>query len=212
MNCRECMHHQDDYLDNLLDHTLYDEIQRHLAECSDCQEIMRQNREMLQTLRNMAGPTPSPGFLNLALKNAIAMEKDKQRKKWWYQFAAVAAMVCLVVLGSMGHGHNPTSITTQQTGITLSLHDSKEVILMVQSAKTLENATITIELPPQLMLANNPNLREFSWQANVKEGKNFIPLPLIATGNGQVSIIAKIEHDNKIKTMRMEVHIINPAV
>jgi hypothetical protein len=119
-------------------------------------------------------------------------------------------MVCLVVFGSM---KTPflTKDTTQSSGIVLSLHESREVILLIQSAKALDGATITIELPPQLMLANNPGLRKLSWQADVKEGKNLIPLPLVATVAGIVQVTARIEHEDQVKTMRMQVSIMPAA-
>lgn len=211
MNCHECISHQDDYLDNQLDHDVHDAMTKHIATCPDCQSMMRQNRELLQGLRNVDAPAPSPGFLKLAMENAVRVDRQRRHKKWFRQFAAVAAMVCLVVLGSLKFSPMLTRDTIQSSGIVLSLHESREVILLVQSAQALDGATITIELPPQLMLANNPGLREFSWQADVKEGKNLIPLPLVASAAGMVTVTARIEHDNQVKTMRMQVEIL-PSV
>ena len=208
MNCQECISHQDDYLDNQLAHELHNAMTMHIADCPDCQTMMRKNRELLQGLRHLNSPSPSPGFLKLAMKNAVRIERQQRHKKWFIQCAAVAAMVCIVALGSLRFSPTTTD-TAQSSGIILSLHESREVILLVQSAKNLDGATITIELPPQLMLASNPGLREFSWKADVKEGKNLIPLPLVASATGTVTVIARIEHDNQVKTMRMQLQVVS---
>lgn len=208
MNCDECISHQDDYLDNQLSHDIHEAMTRHIAACPDCQKMMRKNRELLQGLRNLDAPPPSPGFLKLAMANAVRIDRQQRRRKWFMQFAAVAAMVCLVVLGSLKLSPLATHDTPQSTGIRLSLHESKEMVLLVQAAENLHGATISIDLPPQLMLASNPGLRHFSWQADVKEGKNLIPLPLVATAPGKVTVTARIEHDRQTKIMRVQVEIL----
>ncbi len=209
MNCKECIVNQDDYLDNRLPHDLYEAMTRHLAQCPECQLMMRENRELLQGLRTLESPPPSPGFLKLAMENAARVERQRLHRKWFIQYAAVAAMVCLVVLGSLKFSPWMVANTGQSApGVILSLHESKDVILLVQSARALDNATITINLPPQLMLANNPGLHQISWQADIKEGKNLIPLPLVATVTGSAQITARIEHESRVKTMRMQVEIV----
>lgn len=211
LNCKECIINQDDYLDNQLPHALYEDMTSHLAVCPECQAMMRENRELLQGLRTLESPPPSPGFLKLAMENAVRAERQRLHKKWFFQYAAVAAMVCLVVLVSLKFSPwmAPNPNTGQSApGVILSLHESKDVILLVQSARALDNATITINLPPQLMLANNPGLRQISWQADIKAGKNLIPLPLVATVAGLTKITAKIEHEDRVKAMSMQVEVV----
>ena len=210
MNCKECITHQDDYLDNQLDHDLHEAMTGHLSDCPECTAMMRENRDMLQALRTLDSPPPSPGFLKLAMENAVRVEEKRLHKKWFRHYAAVAAMLCLVVLGSMNLPWLATE-TTQEPAIILSLHETKDVTLLVQSAKALDQATITILLPPQLMLASNPGLREMSWQADIKAGQNLISLPLVASSAGLVMVTATIEHDNQVKTMQMLVEVV-PSV
>ena len=208
MNCHDCFTHQDDYLDNQLNHDLHEAVTKHLATCSDCMVMIQKNRELLQRLRNIETPPPSPGFLKLAMENASRIEDQRLQKKWWIQFASIAAMLCVVVLGALHYSPWLTTNTSQQSGIVFSLHESKEIILLVQSAKNMENATITIELPPQLMLAQSPETRKFSWQADFKTGKNLIPLPLVASTAGTMQVTARIEYQNQVKTIHTQVQIL----
>ena len=208
MNCHECIRLQDDYLDNQLDHDRHEAVMRHISDCPDCRRMMRKNRELLQGLRSLPSPEPSPGFLKLAMAKAAQVDSRQRRRKWFMQFAAMAAMVCLVILGTLQYSSlTATKGDSHSSAIVLSLHESREVMLLVQSATDLPGATITIELPPQLMLASNPGLRTLSWQADVQQGKNFIPLPLIAAATGHATVTASIAHDNQVKTMRMRVEI-----
>lgn len=211
MNCQECISHQDDYLDNQLPHDIHEAMDRHIASCPDCQEMIRRNKELLRVLRNLKAPSPSPGFLKSAMENAARVDRQRRHKKWFMRFAAMAAMICLVVIGTIKFSPQTTTDSNKSSGIVMALHESKDVFLLVQSAQALEGATITIELPPQLTLAGNPAIRELSWRADFQRGKNIIPLPLLAATTGSAIVTAQIEHGHEAKTIRMQVNII-PSV
>ena len=62
-------------------------------------------------------------------------------------------------------------------------------------------------LPDGVELAGFPGQREIAWQTNLVEGKNLLPLELIALTLVGGEVLARLEHDNRKRTFRLRIEV-----
>src|SRR5688572_25254670 len=102
--------------------------------------------KLREGLRAMPVPDPRPGFVDRVLTNATAAQRRQQPGRiratlarpltWWAAGAgAVAASIAWLVLMSLRVG------TPAEPSLTLALHESREVSLVIDSERDLEGAT-----------------------------------------------------------------------
>ena len=89
----------------------------------------------------------------------------------------------------------------------MTLEEPRTVNLMFASANALDDATLTVTLPDGIELAGFPGQREISWQTSLVEGKNYLPLELIALTPTGGEVLARLEHDNRGRTFRLRVNV-----
>ena len=77
----------------------------------------------------------------------------------------------------------------------------------IASAAALDAATLTVTLPDGIELAGFPGQREITWQTSLVEGKNFLPLELIALSSVGGEVLARLEHDDRDRTFRLRVEV-----
>jgi hypothetical protein len=75
------------------------------------------------------------------------------------------------------------------------------------SATALDSATLTVTLPEGIELAGFPGQREIAWQTSLVEGKNLLPLKLVALTPAGGELLARLEHDNRNRTFRLRVDV-----
>jgi len=92
-------------------------------------------------------------------------------------------------------------------GITMTLEEPRTVNLVFASAAALDAATLTVTLPDGIELAGFPGQREITWQTSLVEGKNFLPLELIALSSVGGEVLARLEHDDRDRTFRLRVEV-----
>ncbi|RZV37152.1 MAG: hypothetical protein EX272_06210 [Chromatiales bacterium] len=79
--------------------------------------------------------------------------------------------------------------------------------LVFASASALEAATLTVTLPDGIELAGFPGQREITWQTSLAEGKNLLPLELIALTPVGGEVFARLEHDDRDRTFRLRIEV-----
>jgi len=89
----------------------------------------------------------------------------------------------------------------------MTLEEPRTVNLVFASATALDNATLTVSLPDGIEVAGFPGQREITWQTSLNEGKNLLPLKLIATSPFGGEVLARLEHDNRNRTFRLRVEV-----
>jgi len=62
-------------------------------------------------------------------------------------------------------------------------------------------------LPDGVELAGFPGQREIAWQTSLVEGKNYLPLELIALSPVGGEVLARLEHDNRMRTFRLRIEV-----
>jgi hypothetical protein len=66
---------------------------------------------------------------------------------------------------------------------------------------------LTVTLPDGIELAGFPGQREITWETSLVEGKNYLPLELIALTPVGGEVLARLEHDNRDRTFRLRIEV-----
>ena len=125
----------------------------------------------------VTGPSPSPGTVAAPPAPSATVAA----------FGAVVVVAALVV-GFLNPYHRIT-------------------IGDVASAAALDSATLTVTLLKGIELAGFPGQREIAWQTSLVEGKNLLPLELVALTPAGGEVLARLEHENRNRTFRLRVDV-----
>lgn len=172
--------------------------------------IDQQDQEIQALLKDYPMPEASTAFYDHALARATHEGTRRQRKRWVMTgFAsAVAAGLALWLIGGFFLTTPVAPISDPDIpGITMMLEEPRTVNLVFASATALDSATLTVTLPEGLELAGFPGQREIAWQTSLKEGKNLLPLELIAVSSLGGEVLARLEHNDRGRTFRLRVDV-----
>ena len=92
-------------------------------------------------------------------------------------------------------------------GLTMVLNEARTVNLMFASADALDDATLVVQLPAGIEVEGYAGRREIRWSTRMQQGRNVLPLPLLAINGTGGELIARVEHDGKQKTFRLTISV-----
>ena len=169
-----------------------------------------QEQELLDMLKEYPVPEAEAGFYDRALIRAVHKGSRRQRNRWMLAGfgSAIAAGLAIWVVTAM-------LMTTPQLpdaeptipGVTIAMQQEHTVRLVFSSAQALDSATLTVSLPDGIELAGFPGQREIPWQTSLQEGKNLLPLTLIALTPSGGEVLARLEHKDRNRTFRLRVDV-----
>lgn len=170
----------------------------------------KEDQALQALLKDYPVPDASEAFYDQALARATHEGFRRQRKRWVMTGfgSAVAAGIALWFVG--GFFLNTPDIPATQPGIpgvTMTLEEPRTVNLVFASATALDSAVLTVTLPDGIELAGFPGQREISWQTSLNEGKNLLPLELIAVSPIGGEILARLEHRDRNRTFRLRIEV-----
>lgn len=161
-------------------------------------------------LQDYPVPTESDEYYARSLKRAARAGARRQRNRWLMTGfgSAIAAGLAVwimsgVLLGTPGLPDVDTSIPD----VTIALEEPRTVNLVFASATALDSATLTITLPEGIDLYGFPGQREIRWETSLAEGKNRLPLKLIAHSPQGGEILARLEHKDRDREFRLRVDV-----
>jgi hypothetical protein len=173
-------------------------------------DIDKQDQEIQALLKDYPMPAADTGFYDQALVRATHEGTRRQRNKWLLTGfgAAIAATLAVWMIGGM-------LLTTPQLpdagssipGVTVALEEPRTVNLVFASATALDSATLTVTLPDGIELSGFPGQREITWETSLDEGRNLLPLTLIALTPTGGELLARLEHDDRDRTFRLRVDV-----
>lgn len=173
-------------------------------------DIENQDQAIQALLKDYPMPEADAGFFDQALVRATHEGTRRQRNRWLMTGfgSAVAAGVALWMI-SMVFLAAPELPTTEPAipGITMTLAEPQTVKLVFASAQALDSATLTVRLPDGIELSGFPGQREVTWQTSLAEGRNLLPLKLIATSPIGGEVFATLEHNDRGRTFRLQVNV-----
>jgi hypothetical protein len=169
-----------------------------------------EEQELLDLLKEYPAPEAGAGFYDRALIRAVHKGSRHQRNRWLLAGfgSAIAAGLAIFVITTM-------FMTTPQLpeaepsipGVTIAMEQERTVRLVFSSAEALESATLTVSLPDGIELAGFPGQREITWETSLKEGKNLLPLTLVALTPTGGELLARLEHKDRNRTFRLRVNV-----
>jgi len=161
-------------------------------------------------LKEYPVPEAEAGFYDRALIRAVHKGSRRQRNRWMLAGfgSAIAAGLAIWVITAM-------LMTTPQLpdaeptipGVTIAMQQEHTVRLVFSSAQALDSATLTVSLPEGIELAGFPGQHEITWQTSLQEGKNLLPLTLIALTPSGGEVLARLEHKDRNRTFRLRVDV-----
>ena len=173
-------------------------------------DLERQDQEILELLKDYPAPTADAGFYDQALTRATHEGSRRQRNRWvmtGFGSAIAAGLVLWFVGATFLATPNLPQPEASIPGVTMTLEEPRTVNLVFASAAALDAATLTVTLPDGIELAGFPGQREITWQTSLVEGKNFLPLELIALSSAGGEVLARLEHDDRNRTFRLRVSV-----
>ena len=174
------------------------------------EDLDKEDRALQALLKDYPVPEASQAFHDQALARATHEGSRRQRNRWIMTGfgSAVAAGIALWFVG--GFFMNTPDIPAAEPGIpgvTMALEEPRTVNLVFASATALDSAILTVTLPDGIELAGFPGQREIRWQTSLNEGKNLLPLELIAVSPIGGEGLARLEHKDRNRTFRLRIEV-----
>lgn len=173
-------------------------------------DINKQDQEILELLKDYPMPAADAGFYDQALVRATLISSRRQRNRWLLTGfgAAIAATIAVWMIGGMllSNPQLPDEAAAIP-GVTIALEEPRTVNLVFASATALDSATLTVSLPDGIELSGFPGQREITWETSLNEGRNLLPLTLVALKPTGGELLARLEHDDRDRTFRLRVDV-----
>ena len=173
-------------------------------------DIDNQDQEIQALLKDYPMPTADAGFYDQALVRATHEGSRRQRNKWLLTGfgAAIAATIAVWMIGGMLlTSPQLPDVDSAIPGVTIALEEPRTVNLVFASATALDSATLTVTLPDGIELNGFPGQREITWETSLNEGRNLLPLTLIALTPTGGELLARLEHEDRDRTFRLRVDV-----
>lgn len=213
MTCEQLNEKLDDFVDGNLEQAERAALDEHVAACADCQRLIDEARR-LQVLLKEYGESdvtaPATTFFDQALAKAAHTGTRRERNRYWLKGfgSAIAASVALFAVTLMFMKTPDPTAVNGIPGVTIALEQPQTVNLVFASASELVDATLTVMLPDGIDVAGFEGQREITWVTTLQEGKNVLPLQLIATSPRGGELLATLQHEDDDRTFRLQVTVI----
>ncbi|HEB92543.1 MAG TPA: hypothetical protein ENI94_03565 [Gammaproteobacteria bacterium] len=219
MTCDGFYERIDDYLDNELPAAQQDAFERHLNDCAGCQRRFSRQQALRADLKAMPVPAPSVDFAERVLRQAVKSNVSHHHRHGFvtgFGSALVAGLALWVVIGFFPaqqavapQGAEPLQIVSIALD---ALNEKQDVSLVFNAERAVLGARISIELPDNVTIAGYPGRKRLEWRTDLAKGSNLLRLPVIASQANSGQLIAHIEHDNRVTTLKIQIDVQKPGV
>ena len=212
MTCTQLTTQLDDYVDGHMDHAAAAALATHIESCDDCHRALAREHGLRESLKDYAEsgmPHPDAAFFDRALAKTPQNGIRRQRNRWVLTGVGgtIAAGLVLWMLGGM-FLKTPEIPQSAIPAIAMTLEEPRTLNLVFSSATALANATMTVVLPQGVEVEGFAGQQEITWMTSLSEGKNVLPLTLIATSPRGGELMATLRHDGDDKTFRVHINVI----
>lgn len=207
MSCKRILAHIDEYLDGDLADQTASALTTHVEGCPECSQHLARERALRAALRNYPVSGPSEGFFERALETAARPSRPKTRRWRLGIGGALAAGLAVWLVTGLLMKTPELPPSDGIPGLTIAMHETRTVNLVFSSAEELNDARLTVQLPPGIELEGFSGRQEVRWKTSLQKGKNVLPLKVIALGDEGGELIARLDHQTKHKTFRVRVTV-----
>ena len=162
--------------------------------------------KLTAALKRLPQPEPRPGFVDRALRAAVA---QPERRSWfltrWETWAGAAlggVFAAVVMFMLLRPTVEPPSATPV---LSLAVNETRDIDVLIDSERALEGATIRIIATGSVVLAGLEDEREIGWQAHLDRGSNLLTLPVAARSAGAGKLVAVIEHEGRTRRVAIDI-------
>ena len=173
-------------------------------------ENTQDDLEIQALLKDLPAPKADAGFYEQALARATLQGARKQRNRWvmtGFGGAIAAGLAVWLIGGMLLESPELPNVPSELPGVTMALEEPRTVNLVFASAEAMENATLTVALPAGVELTGFPGQSEISWETSLSEGRNLLPLKLIALTPAGGELLATLEHGDRNREFRLRVDV-----
>lgn len=210
MSCRQIEHRLDDYLDGALPDADGAELENHARNCETCTGLLDSARTLRRRLRALPVEGPAPGFFERALATAARPQPARRgHGTARYAGAIAAGMAAVVVAGMLLRTPTPEPAAAPAgiAQIAMTVEERRTVNLVFASSQAVMELRLAVDLPPGVELASHPGRRTVRWTTELHEGKNVLPLDLIAVGGSGGELVATLRHGDSERVFRVDIDI-----
>ncbi len=212
MNCEQINEQLDDYIDGAVPADDLKLFERHLGQCTQCHVVVAKAQSLqsrLSEFGDVAIPMPSAEFYDRALAKASRSGMRAQRNRWVMTgFAGAIAATLVIWMVSSVFFATPEFEQADIPTVTMALEAPQTLNLVFSSAEILTNASMTVRLPEGIEVDGFAGQREITWMTTLKEGRNILPLRLVATSSFGGELLATLQHEDDNKIFRLQVSVI----
>lgn len=196
MNCNITVEHMSDIVAGTLGPRLLASCEKHLKDCSECQDALRA-AESLALLRNRDVGAAPPGLFDRLIDDTVQDEiRPRPRSGFWLGTGfggAVAASLLMLAfaLGWIG------PVADEDPGIAqfaVSVSEPRSMEIAIETEQALVGANISILLSGNVAIDGYGDRRELSWTADLKAGVNRLSLPVMAIDSTGGQVVVRLDH------------------
>ena len=205
MNCELTTKYLYDFLDGTLSGEKKQELQSHINKCEVCCTMLNREQDLRKSLRELPVPALRSNFVRSALNKAKGRHEQARARK--YAMGSALAVGFVLFLAANLLVTTPVSKSISEPEISLSRGQIHEIKLVFNSKKNIDSAIFTVRLPGNVALKGFPDQQAISWKGRLKEGKNLLVLPVMATGPVEGDLITSIEHAENKKAFHVGIRL-----
>lgn len=209
MHCDQFQRNVEPCLDGELDAAITADFERHAVRCTSCAESLERRRQLRSALRSLPVAPPEDGFLDSVIEDTLVTTHRSER--WFWSSAGIGGALAASVIAWLVlvlPGDPPLPQTAELETVAISLNVEQTFRVTFNSARELEAATVSLQLPPGVDLVGYEGRDAVTWTTKIAAGANILELPIVVrTGAGGV-VQARLEHDGKEKSFRFRVRVI----
>lgn len=208
MNCNQLARCLDQYMDRDVPDADRIVLDQHIQDCATCQGMLAREQRMRQALRQLPVAESRADFYGRAMENAMRPARPARTAHWMVATtAALAASVATwFFTGHFSQLAAPPAVSPVAT-VTMAIHETRTINLVFNSAAAMDDARLSLRLPPGVELAQYRNRQDFRWKTHLHPGTNTLPLDLVVRDGVGGDLVARLSHAGKHKIFRVKVTV-----
>ena len=202
MNCQAINNILQNFIDGELSDTDAESVADHHRECPVCAMQYQETLAVIEGLRGVRVPPPSPGFSTHVIEHATKSSKIAPDRRLTYVASGIAAsLIAFFVLASTFI--NPAF---EEQGKSIVLVDDKvrTIKVAIDSLQTIDSVEMSIDISDNLEITGYESQKNIRWNTRLNQGINVIALPVsaIALGDGEITTRVRLNGREKIFTIK----------